>query len=93
MKCSNLMALRCGFFRKKHRKKHLCRHDKNYYFFCKSNILVINLIAGSRNMIKVLENMSFAKVSRFYQIPTISYCFLLFLNGAGFWKVQWINRK
>ena len=39
-------------------RKHLCRHDKNYYYFCKSNIPVINLIVGSRNMIKVSKNMS-----------------------------------
>ena len=52
-------ALRCGsFFRKNIEKKHLCHHDKNYYYFCKSNIPVINLIAGSRNMIKVSKNMS-----------------------------------
>ena len=93
MKFSGSMTLRCGFFRKKHRKKYLCHHDENYYYFCKSNVLVINLIAGSRSMIKVSEKMSFEKVSRFYQIPIISYRFLLFLNGAEFWKVQWINRK
>ena len=46
------------FFGKKYRKKHLCRHDKNYYYFCKSDIPVINLIAGSRNMIKVSKNAS-----------------------------------
>ena len=32
---------------------HLCRHDKNYYYFWKTNIPVINLIVDSRNMIKV----------------------------------------
>ena len=36
-------------FLKNIEKKHLCRHDKNYYHFCKSNIPVINLIVGSRN--------------------------------------------
>ena len=55
-------TLRCGFFSKKKKKskgkKHLCRHDENYYYFCKSNIPVTNLIAGSRNMIKLLKNMS-----------------------------------
>ena len=50
------------FFEKNIKKKHLCRHDKNYYYFCKSNIPVTNLTAGSRNMIKVSENMSFEKV-------------------------------
>ena len=43
----------CG---KKVEKKHLCRHDKNYYYFWKSNIPVINLIEDSRNMIKVSKN-------------------------------------
>ena len=41
------------FFGKSIEKKHLCRHDKNSYYFCKANIPVINLIVGSRNMIKV----------------------------------------
>ena len=39
-------------------KKQLRRHDKNYYYFWKSNIPVINLIVDSRNMIKVSKNMS-----------------------------------
>ena len=39
------------------KKKHLCRHDKNYYYFWKSNIPVTNLIVDSRNMIKVSKNM------------------------------------
>ena len=47
------------FFGKNIEKRHLRRHDKNYYYFCKSNIAVINLIVGSRNMIKVSKNMSF----------------------------------
>ena len=52
-------ALRCGSFSEKNiEKKHLCRHYKNYYYFCKSNIPVINLIAGSRNMIKVSKNVT-----------------------------------
>ena len=45
------------FFRKNIEKKHLCRHGKNYYYFWKSNISVINLIVDSRNMIKVSKNM------------------------------------
>ena len=40
------------FFGKKIEKKHLRHHDKNYYNFCKSNVRIINLIVGSRNMIK-----------------------------------------
>ena len=39
-------------------KKHFDRHDKNYYYFRKPNIPVINSIVGSRNMIKVSKNMS-----------------------------------
>ena len=45
-------------FWKKHLKKHLRRQDKNYNYFCKSNILVINLIVDSRNMIKVSKDMT-----------------------------------
>ena len=47
------------FFGKNIEKKYLCRHDKKYYYFCKSNIPAINLILGSRNMIKVSKTMSF----------------------------------
>ena len=46
------------FFGRKHRKKYLCRHDKNCFYFWNSNIPVINLIVGSRNMIQVSINMS-----------------------------------
>ena len=57
--CSST-ALRSGSFSEKNiEKKHLCRHDKNYYYFCKSKIPVINLTAGSRKLIKVSKNMSF----------------------------------
>ena len=45
-------------FEKNIEKKHLCHHDKNHYYFCKSNIPVTNLIVGSRNMIKLSKNMS-----------------------------------
>ena len=45
-------------FEKNIEKKHLCHHDKNCCYFCKSNISVINLIVGSRNMIKLSKNMS-----------------------------------
>ena len=59
-------ALRCvSFSEKKHRKEHLiidtiiiARRDDNCYYFCKSNIPVINLIAVSRNMVKLSKNMS-----------------------------------
>ena len=40
-------------FRKNIGKKHFCRHDKNYYYFWKSNIPAGSLIVDSRNMIKV----------------------------------------
>ena len=46
------------FFGKSVEKKHLYRHEKNYYYFWKSNILVINLIADSKNVIKVSKNMN-----------------------------------
>ena len=60
---SPLVALRCGSFSVKNiEKKHLCGHDKNYCYFCKSNIPAINLIRVSRNMIKISKNMSLQKV-------------------------------
>ena len=31
------------FFHKNIEKKHLCHYDKNYFYFCKSNIPVTNL--------------------------------------------------
>ena len=40
-----------GVFRENIEKKNTCRHDENDYF-CKSNVNIINLIVGSRNMIK-----------------------------------------
>ena len=46
------------FFEKNIEKKLLCHHDKNYCYFCKSSIPVINLIVGFRNMIKLSKNMS-----------------------------------
>ena len=46
------------FFGKNIEKKRFCRLDKNCYYFWKSNIHVINLIVDSRNMIRVLKNMS-----------------------------------
>ena len=46
------------FLRKSIQKKHLCHHDKNYCYYYKSNIPVINLILGSRNMIRLSKNMS-----------------------------------
>ena len=45
------------FFGKNIEKKYLCCHDKNYYYFWKSTIPVINLTVEARNMIKVSKNM------------------------------------
>ena len=52
------------FFEKNIEKKPLYRHDKNYYYFCKSSIPVINLIVGSRSMIKVSKNLSLQKIKQ-----------------------------
>ena len=53
-------ALRCRSFSEKNiEKKHLRRHDKNYCYFCKSNIPVINSIVGSRNLINKRQEESF----------------------------------
>ena len=49
------------FFGKSVEKKHLCRNDKNCYYFFKSNIPVINLIEDSRNIIKLLKKNEFVK--------------------------------
>ena len=47
-------ALGWGSFSEKNiEKRHLCRHEKNYYYFGKSSIPVMNLIVGSRYMIKL----------------------------------------
>ena len=46
------------FFKKNTEKKHLCHHDKNHYYFCKSNIPVMNLIVGSSIIIRLSKNMS-----------------------------------
>ena len=46
------------FFETNMKKKHLHNHDKNYCYFFKSNIHVINLTVGSRNIIKLPKNMS-----------------------------------
>ena len=55
---SNSMAFRCGSFSKKKRWKKLLSHrDKNYCYFCKSNLSVIILILGSKNMIKLWKIM------------------------------------
>ena len=50
------------FYEKGIKKKHLYRHDKNYFYFWKSDIPVINLIVGSRNMIKLSKYMSLEKI-------------------------------
>ena len=46
------------FFGKNIEKSTFCRHEKNCYYFCKSNVPVTNLIVDSRNMIKVSKHMS-----------------------------------
>ena len=56
------IRVRVIFGKKTLKKKHLCRHDKNYYYFWKWNIAVISLILDSRNMIKVSKNISLQKI-------------------------------
>ena len=46
------------FFGRNIETKHLRHHDKSCCYFCKSNIPIVNLIAGSRNMIKLSKMMS-----------------------------------
>ena len=45
------------FFKKNMEKMHLYHHDQNYYYFCKLNIPVTNLVVVSRNMMKLRKNM------------------------------------
>ena len=52
------------FFGKKHEKRHLCRHDQNYYDCWKSNVPAINLIIDSGNMIQVSKSMSLRKLDK-----------------------------
>ena len=49
-KCRALNGIKARGFFGKNIKKHICCHDKNYYYFFKSNITVINLIVGSRKL-------------------------------------------
>ena len=46
------------FFGKNIEEKHSCHHDKNYCYFWKSFISVINLIVDSKNMIKLSKTLS-----------------------------------
>ena len=57
VKISNMWV----FFDKNIKKKHLCHHEKNYCYFCKLNIPVINLIVGSENIIKLFKKYKFVK--------------------------------
>ena len=79
------------FFGKNIERKHLYRHDKNYYYFCKSDIPVINLIVGSRNMIKLSKNISLKKnrqiarvvFTKYQQFFSVFHCFWM---GQDFGK-------
>ena len=54
-----LNSIKVGvFFEKSTEKLHLRCHDKNEYYFCKSNIPVTNFTAVSRNIIKLSKNIS-----------------------------------
>ena len=53
-----LNGIKVGFF---FGKKHLCRHDKNYSYFWKSNISVINLIVDSRKYDQSFKKYKFVK--------------------------------
>ena len=74
------MALRCGSFSENSLEKSTCAVMISYYYFWISNIPGINLSFKKYEFLKKYINSE----SRFDQIPTI---FLLFFNGAEFWKV------
>ena len=60
------MALKCRSSSNKNmERKHLCCHDKNYCFFCKSNIPRTNLIVGSKNISQFQ-----AKLTVFWNLST-----------------------
>ena len=89
-----------GLFRKKKsiEKKCLYRHDKNYSYFWASNIPAVALLVDYINMIKVSKNVSLWKIRWaatvvFTKNRQFLSVLLLFLNGAEFWKVEWISDK
>ena len=66
-------------------------------YFCKSNINVINSIASSRNISKVLKNVTLHKIRKAVRVFFTEYgqfiCVLsLFWNGAEPSKMNVINR-
>ena len=79
------------FFENNIEKRPLYRHDKNYYYFDKSNIPVINLISGSRNVIKVSKSRSFEKINsttrvvftKYQQLLSVFYYFWVGQNCNG----------
>ena len=89
------------FFEKSIGKKQLRRHDKNYHYFCKSNISVINLIVSSKNMNKVSKNMSLWKIrltarvdfTKYRQVLSVFYCFWMgrILENCWFFEICWQN--
>ena len=84
-RCYYSAAFWCGSFPKNIYKRQLCRHDKNYYyFFCKSNIRVINFIVCSRSIIKVSKNMSFYKIRLTARIAFTKYQHFLWRQKCFF---------
>ena len=84
--------------RKSIEKKCLYRHDKNYSYFWASNIPAVALLVDYINMIKVSKNVSLWKIRWaatvvFTKTRQFLSVLLLFLNGAEFWKVEWISDK
>ena len=62
MLCSTLNSIKLRvFFGENIGQNHLCHLDRNFCYFFKSNIPVINLILGSRNMIKLSKKYAFVK--------------------------------
>ena len=85
----SLTALRCGSFSKKISKKSTCA-IKNHCYFWKSNIPVINLIVGFKNMIKLSENMSlFLPHSK--TIKTIRNCWYLVKTTIAVYLIFFIS--
>ena len=75
-----------------HTHTHLYSPDKNFYHFSKSIISLINLIVGSRNVIKISNIVRLSKLNKRQEFFVDNFFAIFFLRRLSFLKVQWINR-
>ena len=89
------MASRCGSFPEKTLKKSTCAVViKNYYYFQKSNIPVINLIVDSRNISKILPHSKTIKDAKKLSVfrENDTHRLSNSLQIPIFWKFDHISR-